>query len=136
MLALRRLDAPGRRAYLDELRPRLVVVRVRARGRHIVWAVPLWPFEQLLALVLGLALLAPSALQLLPERARSRLRGVVGESVGDGVASMLGHAEPGTLLESLSLIAAGGLGDALRLPPGEPYLSVRTPDVDFDITPY
>jgi hypothetical protein len=33
MLALRRLDAAGRRQIVDELRPRIVVVQVRAIPR-------------------------------------------------------------------------------------------------------
>ncbi len=136
MLGLRRLDAAGRRAYLDDVRPRLLVLRVRARGRHIVWAAPLWPFEQLLAVALGLALLAPGALRYLPGRLRSSLGSALAGNAGADAAAVLGREAPGTLLARLELLAGGGLGDALRLPPGEPYLRIHTDEADIDLTAY
>jgi hypothetical protein len=140
MLTLRRLDAPGRRAYLDALRPRVLVVRVRGPRRRFVWAVPMAPFEELLAFALALVLLVPSALRLLPARARERwLQRFAERPDGGGPsrdAGAPGATVPDGLLGRLSLIAAGGLGDALRVPPGTPYLTVETQGVAIDVRSY
>ncbi len=150
MLRFRRLDGPGLRAYVDELRPRVLVVRIRAKRFRLLWAVPMAPFEELLAFALGLALLVPTAARFLPEarRARFERRGglvaaasqaaagayVVRESGDPG--SVAAQELPQGLLARLSLIAAGGLGEALRLPPGTPYLSVQGEGVTIDVRPY
>ena len=148
MLGLRRLDGPGRRAYLDELRPRVLVVRIRAGGFRLLWVVPMAPFEDLLAFALGLALLAPTVVRWLPERQRARIERPGGalamaqrtasEVVAGGAASGpgAGREPPRALLARLSLIAGGGLGEALRLPPGTPYLSVQADGVAIDVRPY
>ncbi|MEJ2358242.1 MAG: hypothetical protein P8Y13_09205 [Deinococcales bacterium] len=146
MLTLRPLDAPGRRAYLDALRPRVLVVRVRGPRRRFVWAVPMAPFEELLAFALALVLLVPSALRLVPARARGRwLQRFAERPAGAGPSTgaagrssvgAAGAAVPGGLLGRLSLIAAGGLGDALRVPPGTPYLTVETRGVAIDVRSY
>jgi hypothetical protein len=153
MLTLRRLDAPGRRAYLDALRPRVLVVRVRSARRRFVWAVPLAPFEELLAFALALVLLVPSALRMLPARGRGRWLQRLGElptAVGPAVRAggegaqrtrVPGNDSPGAgapdgLLARLTLIAAGGLGEALRVPPGTPYLVIETQDVAIDVRSY
>jgi hypothetical protein len=150
MLRLRRLDGPGLRAYLDELRPRVLVVRIRARRLRLLWAVPMAPFEEVLAFALGLALLVPTAARFLPEATRARLERDGGllaaasqAAAGACVATKAG--DPGSeaarelpqgLLARLSLIAAGGLGEALRLPPGTPYLSLQAEGVTIDVRPY
>ena len=148
MPRLRRLDGPGRRAYLDALRPRVLVLRVRTARFRLLWAVPMAPFEDLLAFALGLALLAPTAVRFLPERTRTRLErpggplaaakhaaaGAITAIGADG--SDGGREPPQALLARLSLIADGGLGEALRLPPGTPYLSVRTDGATIDVRPY
>ncbi len=142
MPGLRRLDGPGRRAYLDELRPRVLVLRIRTERFRLLWAVPMAPFEDLLAFALGLALLAPTVVRFLPERTRTRLERPGGplaaaKQAAAGAAGPDGGREPPqALLARLSLIADGGLGKALRLPPGTPYLSVRTDDVAIDVRPY
>ena len=154
MLGLRRLDGPGRRAYLEDLRPRVLVVRIRAGKVRLLWAVPMAPFEGLLAFALGLALLAPTLAPVLPRRVRASLerpdgRLAVAHRTASRVASGAfatsgaagsGHAAAAgpspSLLARLSQIAGGGLGEALRLPPGTPYLSVRADDVAIDVRPY
>ena len=152
MLGLRRLDGPGRRAYLDDLRPRVLVVRIRAGKVRLLWAVPMAPFEGLLAFALGVALLAPTVAPVLPRRVRARLERPGGPlAVAHRTASQVAsgaftgatgseHAiaaePPRGLLARLSLIAGGGLGEALRLPPGIPYLSVQADDVAIDVRPY
>lgn len=151
MVGLRRLDGPGRRAYLEELRPRVLVVRIRTRRLRLLWAVPMAPFEDLLAFALGLALLAPMAVRFLPERQRARLERpggpmaaarrtasevAAGAYTVTGAGPDAGREPPRALLARLSLIAGGGLGEALRLPPGTPYVSVQADGFAIDVRPY
>lgn len=143
MLTLRKLDGPGRRAYLDDVRPRMVVVRVRAQRVRFAWLVPLWPFEHLVAFAVGTALIAralwPASVRR-PSGAEARAPGLwaqvgeVAELAGTGPAD--GRTRLAALAQSLSAIAAGGLGDQLRLPPGVPYLRVRSEEATIDITAY
>jgi hypothetical protein len=144
MLRFRRLDGPGLGAYLDELRPRVLVVRIRAKRFRLLWAVPMAPFEELLAFALGLALLVPMAARFLPAAPRARLERRGGLAAAAAyIATKAGDAGneaaqelPQGLLARLSLIASGGLGEALRLPPGTPYLSVQGDGVTIDVRPY
>ena len=142
MLRLRRLDPPGLRAYLDELRPRVLVVRIRAQGFRFAWAVPMAPFELLLGYALSLALLASPLLRRLPGEAGVRYAGALDRAGWAGRAHVAGtagrdsDAPPEGLLARLSLVAAGGLGEALRLPAGVPYPSVEADDVAIDVRPY
>lgn len=161
MLGLRRFDGPGLRAYLDELRPRVLVVRLRAGRLRLLLAVPMAPFEDLLAFALGLTLVAPTVVRFLPERQRARLERPDGPlAAADRTASQVaagaytyaaattaatgaggamtdaGRELPRGLLARLSSIAGGGLGEALRLPPGTPYLSVQADGFAIDVRPY
>ena len=143
MLKLRRLDPSGLRAYLDELRPRVLVVRVRAKGFRFAWAVPMAPFELLLGFALSSALLASPLLRWLPGEAGDRYAGALDRAGWASHAYAAGGrggrertAPPEGLMARLSLVAAGGLGEALRLPPGVPYLSVEADDVAIDVRPY
>lgn len=143
MLTLRKLDGPGRRAYLDEVRPRMLVVRVRAQRLRFAWLVPLWPFEQLIAFALGMALIAGAVWPAWARRwgrAEADAPGPwaqVGEAAAlAGVVPAEGRSRLAALAQSLSAIAAGRLGDQLRLPPGVPYLRVRSEAATIDITAY
>lgn len=148
MLQLRRFDQAGRRAYLDEVRPRFVVLRLRAGKADFSWGVPLWAAEEVAALVLGGVALMKAALPLAPAAWRTRLSTgitVAGREVRLGApnrAENTNHAAPHTgaaLLEVLRTIdglAGGSLRDVLRLPPGEPYVQVRTGDTHIEIAAY
>jgi hypothetical protein len=67
---LRALDAAGRRAYLDELRPRFLTLRVEAGRLRFAWALPCWALEEPLRFLLRLA---PLAYALAPRGARAWL---------------------------------------------------------------
>jgi hypothetical protein len=67
---LRPLDAAGRRAYLDELRPRFLALRVEAGRVRFAWALPSWALEEPLRFLLRLV---PIAYALAPGRARAWL---------------------------------------------------------------
>ncbi|NLG09259.1 MAG: hypothetical protein GX560_08425 [Deinococcales bacterium] len=133
MMTLRSFDEAGRRAYLDEVRPRFLVLRVRAERVNLVWGFPLWALEEVVAFVLGATALLNAALPLLPASWRARLRGGVrvgGRSFELGAAAAAAPAPTGErlalgrVLELLNDLAAGSLRDVLRLPPGEPYVEV------------
>ncbi|HKI59369.1 MAG TPA: hypothetical protein VKA00_09155 [Trueperaceae bacterium] len=140
MLTLRQLDGPGLRAYLDEVRPRMLVVRVRARRVRVAWLVPLWPFEQLVAFAAGAALLAHAVWPLWTAAAggqRSGVRARVAEVAGvAGLPPAEARTTLAALAASLSAIAGGHLGDVLRLPPGVPYVRVRSQEATVDVTAY
>lgn len=148
MLQLRRFDQAGRRAYLDEVRPRLVVLRLRASKINITWGVPLWAVEEVTALVLGCAALVKAALPLAPAAWRTRLSTgitVVGReirlgagSATAGVHQIAPHAGASVLevLRTIDALAGGSLRNVLRLPPGEPYVMVRTGDTHIEIAAY
>lgn len=140
MLVLRKLDGPGRRAYLDDVRPRILMVRVRAGRVRFAWLVPLWPFEQLVAFAAGAALLAYAAWPLWAGAAggrRSALRARVAEVAGlAGVALVDDRDVFAALGASLSTIAGANLGDLLRLPSGVPYVSVSADEATVDVTAY
>lgn len=151
-MQLRRFDQAGRRAYLDEVRPRFVVLRLRAGKVNFTWGLPLWAAEEVAAFALGCAALLQSVLPLAPASWRSRLNTrlntgitVAGREVRLGApnrAENTNHAAPHTgaaLLEVLRTIdglAGGSLRDVLRLPPGEPYVKVRTGDTLIEIAAY
>lgn len=141
MLTLRRFDEAGRRAYFDEVRPRIVVLRVHTAGANIVWGVPLWAAEEVAAFLLGAAALLKAGLPLAPRAWRRRL------STGVTVAGRelrFGSEEPSesaaaSLLEvcrTIDSLAGGSLRDLLRLPSGEPYVRVRTGDTHVEIAAY
>lgn len=133
MLTLRSFDDSDRRAYLDEIRPRVLMLRVKAEKVKIAWAVPLWALEEVVAFALGAAALLTVALPLLPTAARRRLEAGVrvgGQQFDFGIAQ--GDSEaPATRRETLWRIyelmndyAGGSLRDVLRVPAGEPYVKV------------
>lgn len=148
MLQLRRFDQAGRRAYLDEVRPRFVVLRLRAGKANFSWGVPLWAAEEVAALVLGGVALMKAALPLAPAAWRTRLSTgitVAGREVRLGAGSATAgvhqtapHAGASVLevLRTIDGLAGGSLRDVLRLPPGEPYVKVRTGDTLIEIAAY
>ena len=148
MLQLRRFDLAGRRAYLDEVRPRFVVLRLRTGKINVTWGLPLWAAEEVVAFVLGGAALAKAAVPLAPAAWRTRLG--TGINVAGRAAPLVapnrstgGHqATPDTgaslleILRTINALAGGSLRGVLRLPPGEPYVQVRTGDTHIEIAAY
>jgi len=125
MMRLRPLDADGVRRYVDELRPRFVLVRVRADRVRFDWAVPLSPFEEILTFVLGAAMLLPWLAPMMPERARAAL---------PALTTGAGKPTPShDLIEHFDALAGGALRDLLRIPNGEPYVSVRAAGATIDV---
>lgn len=112
MVRLRPLHERGLRARAEALRPRFLVVRIRAKGIHLRWAIPAWAVEEVLRFALRIA-------PLLPLWRGSR---------------RLARPRDGTLLQTLD----GFFGERklLTLPPGEPYVSIETSDALIEIRPY
>lgn len=123
MLSLRRFDEGGWRDYLEELRPRFVGFRLVTGKVRIVWGVPLWALEETVSLLLRLLPLLPHLAPLLPGRARRVV------SAWSGGASE-------TLVPALEALLSQPWHDLLRLPSGEPLVSVETDEVFIEIRQY
>lgn len=119
MVSLRRFDAEGWRSYLSELRPRFVTFRLVTGNVRLYWGVPLWALEQTVSLALRLLPLLPHLTPLLPARARPHLARWRGSQ--------------GALVGVLELLLSEPWHDLLRLPPGEPFVSVETDEVFLEI---
>lgn len=123
-------DGLARRA--GALRPRLVTFRLERRGArrplHLRWAVPLWAFEESLRFALRVAALAgvvaPRALPRLAPHLSPRWR-----SRAVALASALPTGDWRAVFDDRS----SGAADLLALPPGEPYLSIETDELRFEI---
>lgn len=160
MLLPRRLDQEGLRAYLDEVRPRFLVVRVRVKRRTIAWGMPLSALEDLVGFALGAVAFGHALLPWLPARwrlaidkASQRTGGSLRLATAGATAGTPGAADDATsvptattpaatpspiaaLLATANDLAGGALRDVLRIPPGEPYVSVRTDTAHIDLIPY
>lgn len=118
---IRPLDPAGLRAYVWELRPRVLVLSVRARGARFGWALPSWAFEEplrcLLRLAPVLAALAPSTVR----RGLGRL----------GIGVPFGGDDPASRgwWETLDGLFSEEHRDLLALPPDTPLLDIDTRDV-------
>lgn len=156
MLLPRRLDQEGLRAYLDEVRPRFLVVRVRVKRRTIAWGMPLSALEELVGFALGAVAFGHALLPWLPARWRSAIdkasqraggslrlatAGTPG-ATADATSVPAAITHTGTpspiaaFLATANDLAGGALRDVLRIPPGEPYVSVRTDTAHIDLIPY
>ena len=124
-MRLRRLDQEGFAAYVRELMPRFLLLRVRAKGVSFRWAVPSWALEELMRFGLRLLPLAPRMARYLPDKARRTVRQYTA-GAGDG-RSTLAH---------LDQFFSERHRDLLVLPPGEPFVSIDTDDVSIEIKPY
>jgi len=163
MLLPRRLDQEGLRAYLDEVRPRFLVVRVRVKRRTIAWGMPLSALEELVGFALGAVAFGHALLPWLPARWRSAIdkasqraggplrlatAGTFGATAGTPGATADATSVPAAIthtgtpspiaafLATANDLAGGALRDVLRIPPGEPYVSVRTDTAHIDLIPY
>ena len=121
MVELRRLDAPGIRAYLDELRPRFLVLRVRARGVSFRWAVPNWAIEEVVRFALRLAPLVVQLAPHLPDR------------IGRPLRRVSGFGDRRRTLALVDAFFSEEHRDLFILPPRVPLVSVETEDVTFEI---
>jgi hypothetical protein len=111
---LRALDAAGLRAYLDELRPRFLTLRVEAGRVRFAWALPSWALEEPLRFALRIA---PLAVALAPRRARAWLDRV-------GVARRL-DLEPDAWRAADALFSEADR-DLLALPDDLPLVDIAT----------
>ncbi len=148
MLRPRRFDEEGLKAYLDDVRPRFLVLRVRADKANIIWGVPLWAAEEIVAFAVGAAALLRGVLPLMPAAWRDRLAPgirIAGYSFDLGASATAedGASADATLtgalvrvLSTANDLAGGGLRDLLRLPPGEPYVKVQTDTAFVEIVAY
>jgi hypothetical protein len=176
MLVPRRLDQEGLRAYLDEVRPRFLVVRVRVERRTFTWGFPLSALEEIVGFALGAAAFAQAARSWLPERWQEVMNGAStalvralrlgprsrGSSRRDeaaafapATAATTASASSRTSSASTTVspsspspspvsavwatandLAGGALRDVLRVPPGEPYVSVRSGRALIDVVAY
>lgn len=146
-MLLRRFDRAGRREYLDEIRPRFVVLRLRTDGANITWGGPLWAAEEVLGFMLGTAALIKVLLPLAPRAWRQRLnQGLVVASrtvplmtPAPEVQHVSRPSTAAALMEAwrtVDSLAGGALRGVLRIPPGEPYVEVRTGDTLIEIATY
>lgn len=133
MLRPRSLTPEEARAYLDDIRPRFLLLRVRADRAHFVWGVPLWALEEIVAFALGavafLSLLRP----VLPAGWLSRL-GDLPVLASSAPAPEEARPTLGELLRLADELAGGSLQNVLRIPPGESYLLVNAGDTRVELT--
>ena len=114
MVKLRCLDKEGLRCYLDDLRPRLLTFRLRVKGLHLRWAIPLWAVEEIVLFALKLA-------PLLPVLARYARRNPSPDFGEFDVAGFL-----------VGLLSEEGR-NTLRLPPDKAFVVVETRDALIEI---
>lgn len=182
MLVPRRFDQEGLRAYLDELRPRFLVVRVRVKQRTFTWGFPLSALEEIVGFTLGAAAFAQAATRWLPAPWQAAMQGASNAllkalrlNAGAGTTSTdatdhddapaTSSASPWPLLSpspssspafspsfspprspspspvdalwaTANDLAGGALRDVIRVPPGEPYVSVRSGRALIDVVAY
>lgn len=118
MIKLRCLDKEGLRSYLDDLRPRLLTLRLRVKGLHLRWAIPLWAVEEIVLFALKLAPLLPVLARYTPGYARRNPSPDFGEF---DIAGFL-----------IGLLSEEGR-NTLRLPPDRAFVVVETRDALIEI---
>lgn len=116
-MRLRPLDRDDRDAYLREIRPRLLTLRLTAGRVDLRWLVPSCALEEPLRFLLRLASLA---IAIAPERAR-RLTGGVGLAEGDPTPSAPWWRAADAFFSEADR-------DLLALPEGVPLVDVRAAD--------
>ena len=141
MLAPRRFDEAGLRAYVDDVRPRFVVLRVRANNVNIIWGLPLWAAEEVVAFALGAAWLLKVGMPLLPAAVRGKLGAGITLAGREYRLTPADEMQPesGAVLElyrTVNELAGGVLRSVLRVPPGQPYVQVSAGDTHVEIAAY
>ena len=125
MIRIRRLDREGFAAYVQELLPRFLVLRFRAKGVSFRWAVPSWAIEELMRFTVRLLPLAPRIARYLPRKVRQPVE-----------RFMVGAGSRRSLLAHLDAFFSETYRDLLVLPKGEPFVSIDTDEVSIEIKPY
>lgn len=135
-MTLRRLDAAGRRALIDDLNPRFLALDVRTERVTFRWWVPMWAIEEPLRFLLHVVPLvahlarhrSPSLVRRWPRLAHALDR--------LGVASDPGAAEPGartSLYDRIDVWFSEADRDLLVMPDGQPFVRVDTKGADLVI---
>lgn len=120
-MRLRTLDADGMQAYLNELRPRLFTLRIRADKVNLRWWVPTWAIEEPLRFFLRLLPIVRAAAPATTRRMLERLR--------------LPHAGTTTdderpeLWNAIDELFSEADRDLLALPGDVPFVDLETNDV-------
>lgn len=121
-MTLRPLDRDGRRAYLEELRPRFLSLGIRSGHVNLRWWVPMWAVEEPLRFALrALPLVrrvAPWPSRRPPRRAASWPGTASGSSAG---------VEAESWFEQIDAWFSEGHRDLLAMPAGRPLLDITTP---------
>jgi hypothetical protein len=113
--------------YLDDVRPRLLWLRLEADKVRIRWGVPVWALEESLR---ALVLLGPWALWFarhLPIKARAKASGEFRRGRFRLDLDLSGEPGPAPWHTARALLEGAGEG-MLRLPPGEPFVHVEAGD--------
>lgn len=121
-MRLRPLDKDDRDAYLREIRPRLLTLRLNAGKVHLRWLVPSWALEEPLRFLLRVASLA---IAVAPDRARSLASAVGHAHVGPAQVSRSG---PARWWPAADAFFSEADRDLLALPDGVPLVDVQAAD--------
>lgn len=114
-----RVDDPAFWArYWDDVRPRIVLLRVRVERVSIRWATPLWAFEETLRFLLLLLPWIGYAWRWLPRRWRDEL------ARDDRRARFVIEPPAAVPWHALEALLDGHGEGLLRLPSGEPFVLV------------
>lgn len=146
MLRPRSFTREERSAYLQDVRPRFLLLRVRADKVNIVWGVPLWALEEVAAFALGATAFLSILRPVLPAQWSARLYGLMPSALNRFSATDPAAAKPPPKAHKSRLVpdlfrltdelAGGSLRDVLRLPPGESYVLVNAGDTRVELTAY
>lgn len=125
-MRFRTLDAEDTRAYLNELRPRFLFLRVQAGRVNIRWWVPAWAFEEPIRFLLRLLPIAryaaPATTARLLSRARVPLRDV-SSLAGSGLSAS------SDLWTSIDALFSEADRDLFAMPDDVPFVDVQTDEV-------
>lgn len=120
-MRLRTLDADGTRAYLNEIRPRMLAIHIRAEKIHIRWWMPAWAIEEPLRFLLRLLPIVRGAAPAATKRLLMRMRIAVDADAVDTDTSDLWRA--------IDELFSEADRDLLALPDDVPFVDVTTDEV-------
>lgn len=119
-MRLRTLDAEDVRAYLNELRPRFFVLRIRADRLNLRWWLPTWAIEEPLRVFLRLLGIVHAAAPATTRRLLARLRMAHPPSAE-------AH-DRGDLWNAIDQLFSEADRDLLALPGDVPFVDLETDD--------
>ena len=120
-MRLRPLDRDDRDAYLREIRPRLLTLRLKAGRLDLRWLVPSWAVEEPIRFLLRATSLA---IAVAPERARW-----LAAAAGSAARPAPGDATPSARWwRAADAFFSEADRDLLALPDGVPLVDVRAAD--------